>query len=64
MEVRMTRAEETVQKAMAAVAASRALRERAAEGRKAFQRIQIASQKPLYIPKGVQMSLDLRQQEH
>ena len=55
----MTSAEKAVQNAMAAVAASRALRERAAEGRKAFQRIQIASQKPLYVPKGVQLRLDL-----
>lgn len=54
----MTSAEQVVQNALAAVAASRALREKAAEDRKkTFQRIQIASQKPLYVPKGVQMPL-------
>ncbi|MBP2549649.1 hypothetical protein J2858_002572 [Neorhizobium galegae] len=54
----MTSAEQAVQNALAAVAASRALREKAAEERRnTFQRIQIASQKPLYVPKGVQMPL-------
>jgi len=42
----MTSAEQVVQNALAAVAASRALREKAAEDRK-----------PLYVPKGVQMPL-------
>ncbi|MCO5734023.1 hypothetical protein [Rhizobium sp. SSA_523] len=56
----MTSAEQTVQKALAAVAAARALREReAAERRQTFQRIEIASRKPLYVPKGVQLSLEL-----
>ncbi|MGE6740268.1 hypothetical protein ACQKGC_08360 [Allorhizobium pseudoryzae] len=56
----MTRADETVQNALKAVAAARALREReAAERRQTFQRIEIASRKPLYVPKGVQMPLKL-----
>ncbi|WP_170975922.1 hypothetical protein [Rhizobium sp. FY34] len=55
----MTSAEQAVENAMAAVAASRALRERAAEDRKTFHRIQLASMKPLYVPKGVQMSFNL-----
>ncbi|MFD1744045.1 hypothetical protein ACFSE1_01090 [Rhizobium helianthi] len=56
----MTRAEEAVKNALAAVAASRAMRQRdAEERRKTFQRIQLASRKPLYVPKGVQMRLDL-----
>jgi hypothetical protein len=39
---------------------ARALREReAAERRKTFQRIEIASRKPLYVPKGVQLTLNL-----
>jgi hypothetical protein len=56
----MTSAEQTVQNALAAVAAARALREReAAERRRTFQRIEIASRKPLYVPKGVQLTLKL-----
>ncbi len=56
----MTRAEQTVQNALKAVAAARALREReAAERRQTFQRIEIASRKPLYVPKGVQLTLNL-----
>ncbi|MCY1668486.1 hypothetical protein [Rhizobium sp. SL86] len=56
----MTSAEQTVQNALKAVAVARALREReAAERRKTFQRIEIASRKPLYVPKGVQLTLNL-----
>ncbi|WP_185969841.1 hypothetical protein [Rhizobium straminoryzae] len=53
----MTSAEQAVQNALKAVAASRAFRERVAEERKTFQRIEIASRKPLYVPKGIQMKL-------
>lgn len=56
----MTRAEQAVKNALAAVEAARALRQRdAEERRKTFQRIELASRKPLYVPKGVQMRLDL-----
>lgn len=57
----MTSAEQAVKNALAAVATARALRQRdAEERRKTFQRIQLASQKPLYVPKGVQLRLDLQ----
>ncbi|MGF9695308.1 MULTISPECIES: hypothetical protein [unclassified Rhizobium] len=56
----MTSAEQAVQNALAAVAASRAAREREAEDRKkTFQRIELASRKPIYVPKGVQLPLRL-----
>lgn len=56
----MTRAEEAAKHALAAVAAARALRQREAdERRRTFQRIELASRKPLYVPKGVQLKLDL-----
>lgn len=56
----MTSAEQAVKNALAAVATARALRQRDAEERRnTFQRIQLASQPPLYIPRGVQLRLDL-----
>lgn len=57
----MNRAEDVVERALAAVAASKARRERYERERKeAFSRIEIAIlKKPTYIPKGVQMPLDL-----
>lgn len=58
----MTRAEEAARHALATVAAARALRQREAEERrKTFQRIELASRKPLYVPKGVQLKLDFSQ---
>ena len=56
----MNSAEQAVKNALAAVAAARAIRQRDAEERKrTFQRIQLASQKPLYVPRGMQLRLDL-----
>ena len=61
----MNSAEQAVKNALAAVATARALRQRDAdERRKTFQRIQLASQKPLYIPRGVQLRLDLTEQAY
>jgi len=61
MEVQMNRTEEVVERALAAVAASKARRERYERERKStFQRIQLAMlKKPTNIPRGVQMLLDL-----
>lgn len=57
----MTRAEQVIERAMATVAASRALREAEAERRRAtFQKIEVASRRrPVNIPKGIQLPLDL-----
>ena len=57
----MDRADEVVERALAAVAASKARRERYEYERKsAFQRIELAMlKKPTNIPRGVQMRLDL-----
>lgn len=56
----MTRAEQVIERAMAAVAASRAVREAEAERRREiFQKIQVASQRRPNIPKGIQLPLDL-----
>jgi hypothetical protein len=56
----MSRAEQVIERAMAAVAASKALREAEAERRrKVFERIQIANQRRPSIPKGIQLPLDL-----
>lgn len=55
----MTRAEQVIERAMAAVAASRAIREAEAERRhETFQKIQIANQRRPNIPKGIQLPLD------
>ncbi|TCV67975.1 hypothetical protein EDE05_14016 [Neorhizobium sp. R1-B] len=55
----MTRAEQVIERAMAAVAASRAIREAEAERRReTFQKIQIANQRRPNIPKGIQLPLD------
>ncbi|AXV17044.1 hypothetical protein CYG48_15910 [Neorhizobium sp. SOG26] len=60
MEVLMSRAEQVIERAMAAVAASKTLREAEAERRrKVFERIQIANQRRPSIPKGIQLPLDL-----
>jgi hypothetical protein len=59
MELPMTRAEQVIERAMAAVAASRAIREAEAERRReTFQKIQIANQRRPNIPKGIQLPLD------
>ncbi len=55
----MTRAEQVIERAMAAVAASRAIREAEAERRReTFQKIQIANQRRPNLPKGIQLPLD------
>lgn len=57
----MTRADEVVERAMALVAASRALRERQEQQRKqVYERIQIAALRKPNIPKGVQLRLNLQ----
>ncbi|EUC00718.1 hypothetical protein PMI07_004004 [Rhizobium sp. CF080] len=56
----MSRTEQVIERAMAAVAASRALREAEAQRRQeTFQKIQIANQRRPNIPKGIQLPLDL-----
>ncbi|MFB9951548.1 hypothetical protein ACFFP0_22090 [Rhizobium puerariae] len=56
----MSRTEQVIERAMAAVAASRAIREAEARRRReTFQKIQIANQRKPNIPKGIQLSLDL-----
>jgi hypothetical protein len=60
VEVLMSRTEQVIERAMAAVAASRALREAEAQRRReTFQKIQIANQRRPNIPKGIQLPLDL-----
>jgi hypothetical protein len=60
MEVQMNRTDEVVARALAVVAASRALREKQERQRKeVYERVQIASLRKPYIPKGMQMPLDL-----
>ncbi len=56
----MSRTEQVIERAMAAVAASRAVREAEAERRRAtFQKIQIATRRRPVLPKGMQLPLDL-----
>lgn len=56
----MTRTEQVIERAMAAVAASKALREAEAQRRRdTFQKIEIANRRKPNIPKGIQLSLDL-----
>ncbi|MGK6314488.1 hypothetical protein [Neorhizobium sp. DT-125] len=56
----MTRAEQVIERAMTAVAASRAIREAEAKRRReTFQKIQIANQRRPNVPKGIQLPLDL-----
>ena len=57
----MTRADEVVERAMALVAASRALRERQEQQRKqVYEKVQIAALRKPNIPKGVQLRLNLQ----
>lgn len=57
----MQKASETAAKALAVVAASKALRERNDEQRRAFySRIEIASMRKPTLPKGLQLSLKLQ----
>lgn len=57
----MDRTEEVIERAMAAVAASRARRERQElERKQVFERIQIAMLKRPTLPKGIQMPLNLQ----
>jgi hypothetical protein len=61
MEVQMNRTDEVVARALAVVAASRALREKQERQRKEiFERVQVASLRKPYVPKGMQMPLDLQ----
>lgn len=60
IEVRMNRTEDVVERALAAVAASKACRERHERQREAaYSRIQIAMLKKPVIPKGMQILLEL-----
>ncbi|MEV4610927.1 hypothetical protein D3C73_624370 [compost metagenome] len=57
----MKRAEDVAERALAMVAASRALRERHEKQRKeVYERVQIASLRKPNIPKGIQLRLDLQ----
>jgi hypothetical protein len=61
VEVQMKRAEDVAERALAMVAASRALRERHDKQRKeVYERVQIASLRKPKIPKGIQLRLDLQ----
>jgi hypothetical protein len=61
MEVQMNRTDEVVARALAVVAASRALREKQERQRKeVYERVQVASLRKPYVPKGMQMPLDLQ----
>ena len=61
MEVQMNRTEDVIERAMAAVAASRTRRERQERERKqAFERIQVAMLKRPTLPKGIQIPLNLQ----
>ena len=57
----MTRTDEVVERAMALVAASRALRERQEQHRKqVYEKVQIAALRKPNIPKGIQLRLNLQ----
>ncbi|WJH38397.1 hypothetical protein N7E02_07100 (plasmid) [Aliirhizobium terrae] len=57
----MNRADEVVARALALVAASRALREKQERQRKeTYERVQIASLRKPNIPKGIQLPLNLQ----
>lgn len=57
----MKRAEEVAERALAMVAASRALRERQdRERREVYERVHIASLRKPIIPKGIQLRLNLQ----
>lgn len=59
MEVQMNRTDEVVARALALVAASRALREKQERQRKeTYERVQIASLRKPNIPKGIQLPLN------
>jgi hypothetical protein len=61
MEVQMNRTDEVVARALAVVAASRALREKRERQREEiYERVQVASLRKPYVPKGMQMPLDLQ----
>lgn len=56
----MTRTEQVIERAMAAVAAARAAREADEQRRReTFQRVQIANLRRPTVPKGIQLPLDL-----
>ncbi len=61
MEVPMNRADEVAKRALALVAASRAMRERhEKQRREVYERVQIAALRKPRIPKGIQLRLDLQ----
>ena len=60
VEMAMTRTEQVIERAMAAVAAARAAREADEKRRReTFQRVQIANLRRPTVPKGIQLPLDL-----
>jgi hypothetical protein len=61
MEVQMNRADEVAERALALVAASRALRERQEQQRReVYERVQIAVLRKPTLPKGMQLRLNLQ----
>jgi hypothetical protein len=61
MEVPMNRADEVAKRALALVAASRAMRERHEQQRReVYERVQIAALRKPRIPKGIQLRLNLQ----
>jgi hypothetical protein len=61
MEMQMNRTDEVVSRALAVVAASRALREKQEKQRReVYERVQIASLKRPTVPKGIQLRLNLQ----
>jgi hypothetical protein len=61
MEVQMNRADEVAERALALVAASRALRERQEQQRReVYERVQIAALRKPTLPKGMQLRLNLQ----
>ena len=61
VEVQMRRTDEVVERALAVVAASRALRERQEQQRKqVYEKVQISTLRRPNIPKGMQLRLNLQ----
>jgi hypothetical protein len=61
MEVQMKRANEVAERALALVAASRALRERQdRQRREIYERVKITALRKPNIPKGIQLRLNLQ----
>lgn len=61
----MTRTETVIERALAEVAKSQALRERTLAQRREMQaRVEATTPRPIYVLKGRQMKLDLRPTSH